>query len=269
MVSTKRDAREAKKRVARMQANQQLQHKQVARRKRDNLVAAIAIAAALALAVVLQITVFSHNPSSADLAAAEAGLDSTASPSASASPTSTAPPTNGANIPLPETAAGKTFTGQLSLNGSALGVEVDGTTAPQAAAVFKSLADQGFFTGKTCHRLTTADNFGVLQCGSLNGDGIGDPSYQWGPVENTPANGIYPAGTIAVARAGTTYSNGTQFFIVYKDTYLDQASGGYTILGKVTSGLDAITAIAGAGVTGGTTDGAPVTAVTIDSFTLN
>ncbi|WP_427018042.1 peptidylprolyl isomerase [Pseudarthrobacter sp. P1] len=267
MVSTKPDAREAKKRVQRMQANQALMQKQAGRRKRDNLIAAIAMVAAVALAVVLQITVFSHNPSAADLANAESGLDAT--PSATSGPTSTAPSTNAANIPLPATAAGKTFTGSLSLNGSPLGVEIDGSTAPQAAAVFKSLADEKFFDGLSCHRLTTADKFGVLQCGSKTGDGASDPSYQWGPVENTPADGIYPAGTIAVARGDSTYSNGTQFFIVYKDTYLDQASGGYTIMGKVTSGLDAVTGIAAGGVSGGTTDGAPATPVTIDSFTLN
>lgn len=269
MVSTKPDAREAKKRVARMKANEALMRKQGARRKRDNLIAAVAIVAAVALAVVLQITVFSHNPTSSDLAKAEAGLNSTPSASASASATSTAPPTNGANIPLPATAAGKNFTGTLSLNGSPLGVEIDGTTSPQAAAVFKSLADSKFFNGKTCHRLTTGDQFGVLQCGSLKGDGNGDPSYQWGPVENSPADGNYKAGTIAVARSSTTYSNGTQFFIVYKDTHLDQSTGGYTIMGKVTSGLDVVAGIAAAGVSGGSTDGAPTTPVAIDSFTLN
>ncbi|WP_434612299.1 peptidylprolyl isomerase [Arthrobacter sp. A5] len=278
MASTKRDARENRKRIAIMEAKRGLRKRQARRRKRDNVAAAVAIVAVVVLAVILQLTVFSHNPTADQTATAEAGLDASASPSAatsatpsagpSAGATATAPGTNTANIPPASTADGKTFTGELSLNGSPLGIQINGTAAPQAAAVFKSLADESFFNGLSCHRLTNADTFGVLQCGSKTGDGSGDPSYQWGPVENSPADGKYPAGSIAVARGSSTYSNGTQFFIVYKDTVLPQTDGGYTIMGKVTSGLDVVQKIADAGITGGTTDGAPVTPVTIDSFTL-
>ncbi|WP_139244421.1 peptidylprolyl isomerase [Arthrobacter alpinus] len=255
MVTSNKSSREAKARVARMEANQALHTQQLRRRKRDNLLALIAMVVALAVAVVLALTVFSARDSA----------DSTSSASA---PATAAAQTNSPEVPLAETAAGKTFTGTLSLNGKPLGVSLDGTAAPQAAAVFKSLADSNFMTGKTCHRLADSTDFGVLQCGSLTGDGQGDPKYQWGPVENTPADGKYPAGTIAVARANTTYSNGTQFFIAFKDTVLPQDTGGYTIVGKVTSGLDVVTDIAKAGIADGATDGAPSTKVTIDSFQL-
>ncbi|HEY8296156.1 MAG TPA: peptidylprolyl isomerase, partial [Micrococcaceae bacterium] len=230
MPMSKQEAREAKRRIAHMDAKRDLREQQATRRKRDNVFAAVAAGSVIALAVVLQLVVFSHNPTADQTAATEAGLSSSASPSAAASSSAsatagassaasaTAARTNAANIPLPATAAGKTFTGELSLNKEPMGVEIDGSTAPQAAAVFKSLADQKFFAGLTCHRLTNADNFGLLQCGSKNGDGNGDPNYQWGPVENSPADGKYPAGTIAVARGSDAYSNGTQFFIVYKDT---------------------------------------------------
>jgi peptidyl-prolyl cis-trans isomerase B (cyclophilin B) len=250
-----------------MEAKRELRRQQEKRRKRDNVVAAGAGAAALLLAVVLQLTVFSSNPTEDEYAAAQAGLTS---PSASPTPTPTA--TNAANIPKPETAAGKVFTGELKLNSGVLGVELDGTKAPQAAAVFKSLADQNYYNGISCHRLTTGDTFGVLQCGSKTGDGQGDPAYTWGPLENTPADNAYPAGTIAVARTGgNAYGNGTQFFIVYKDTVIPpDAAGGYTVVGKVTSGLDVVTKIAAAGIKAGgsATDGAPVEPVTIDSFSL-
>jgi peptidyl-prolyl cis-trans isomerase B (cyclophilin B) len=250
-----------------MEAKRELRRQQEKRRKRDNVVAAGAGAAALLLAVVLQLTVFSSNPTEDEYAAAQAGLTS---PSASPTPTPTA--TNAANIPKPDTAAGKVFTGELKLNSGVLGVELDGTKAPQAAAVFKSLADQNYYNGISCHRLTTGDTFGVLQCGSKTGDGQGDPAYTWGPLENTPADNAYPAGTIAVARTGgNAYGNGTQFFIVYKDTVIPpDAAGGYTVVGKVTSGLDVVTKIAAAGIKAGgsATDGAPVEPVTIDSFSL-
>jgi peptidyl-prolyl cis-trans isomerase B (cyclophilin B) len=268
LAASSRSAREAKRRVQQMEAKRELRRVQEKRRKRDNILAAGAGTAAVALALVLQLTVFSSNPSEEEFAAAQAGL-----PNASASATPSAPPTaNAENIPKPETAAGKTFTGELALNRGTVGVELDGTKAPQAAAVFKSLADQNFYNGLNCHRLTTAETFGVLQCGSKSGDGSTDPAYTWGPLENTPQDNNYPAGTVAVARTGgNAYGNGTQFFIVYKDTMIPaDAAGGYTVVGRVTSGLDVVTGIAAAGLkTGGNaTDGAPAEPVTIDSFSL-
>jgi peptidyl-prolyl cis-trans isomerase B (cyclophilin B) len=265
LAASSRSARDAKRRVQQMEAKRELRREQVKRRKRDNILAIGGGAAALALALVLQLTVFSSNPSEEEFAAAQAGL---ASPSA----TPSASPSNGENIPKPETAAGKTFTGELKLNAGVLGVELDGTKAPQAAAVFKSLADQNFYAGLACHRLTTGETFGVLQCGSKTGNGSGDPAYTWGPLENTPADNNYPAGTIAVARtSGNAYGNGTQFFIGYKGTVIPaDAAGGYTVVGKVTSGLDVVTGIAAAGLKPGdnATDGAPAEPVTIDSFSL-
>jgi peptidyl-prolyl cis-trans isomerase B (cyclophilin B) len=250
-----------------MEAKRELRRDHESRRKRDNVIAAGAAGAAVVLAVVLQFTVFAGNPTEDEFAAAEAGLTPP-----SASPATSAPPTNAANIPSPDTAAGKVFTGELALNRGKLGIELDGTKAPQAAAVFKSLSDEGYFTGKTCHRLTTGDNFGVLQCGSADGKGGGNPDYTWGPLENVPADNLYPAGTIAVARTGNNaYGNGTQFFIVYKDTVIPaDTAGGYTVVGKVTSGLDVVSGIAAAGLApgGSDTDGAPAEPVTIDSVSL-
>lgn len=263
MAASPRETREARRRIQQMEAKRELRRDQEKRRKRDNLLAGGAGAAAVIVAVLLQLAVFSGNPTEEEFAAAEAGLKS---------PSPSAPATNAPNIPKPEAAAGKVFTGELKLNRGAVGVQLDGTKAPQAAAVFKSLADSGYYQGVSCHRLTTADNFGVLQCGSKTGDGQGDPGYTWGPLENTPADNKYPAGTIAVARTGgNAYGNGTQFFVVYKDTVIPaDAAGGYTVVGKVTSGLDVVAKIAAAGLKSGgnATDGAPVEPVTIDSFSL-
>ncbi|ABY23725.1 peptidyl-prolyl cis-trans isomerase [Renibacterium salmoninarum ATCC 33209] len=267
MVASKRDARESKKRVAQMEAKRVLREAQGKRRLRDNVIGAVVAVLLIALAVVLQLTVFSTNPTPAQYDAAQAGLKETpsASPSASSSPSVSLPP-----APNPSVAAGKTFTGTLDLNKQPLSVELDGTKAPQAAAVFKTLADSGFFANKTCHRLTTEGIF-VLQCGSADGKGGGVPTFTWGPVENAPADNIYPAGTIAVARAGdNANSNGTQFFITYKDSTIpSDSAGGYAVVGKVTNGIDVVNQIAAAGVSGGKTDGPPTTPVTIDSFTLN
>ena len=59
--------------------------------------------------------------------------------------------------------------------------------------------------------------------------------------------------------------------MVYKDTVIPaDSAGGYTVVGKVTSGMEAVNAIAAAGITPGSSasDGAPVQPVTIDSVSL-
>jgi peptidyl-prolyl cis-trans isomerase B (cyclophilin B) len=245
--------------ISQIEARRELKRGQGKRRRRDNMVAGVAAAATLALAVVLQLLWFSTDPTGAQVEALEEapGVVETAEPTA-----------NSSNIPDPSIAEGRVFEGILATSAGDLGVRLDGNLAPQAVAVFSSLAKEEFFADKTCHRLTTAQTMGVLQCGSLNGDGLSDPTYQWGPVENTPEDGVYPAGSIAVARGASTDSNGTQFFIVYKDSQIPQNTGGYTIMGSVTSGLDLVQQVAEAGVEGGGQDGAPVTPVTIDSLTL-
>ena len=83
-------------------------------------------------------------------------------------------------------------------------------------------------------RLADTDGFAFLQCGSVDGTGAGDPDYSFGPIENAPTDNIYPAGTIAMARAGDdAYSNGHQFFIVTADTTLGaDSAGGYTIVSR-------------------------------------
>lgn len=256
-----RRGREMRRHISQIEAKRELKRAQESRRRKDSTIAGGAAAAVLALAVVLQVFWFSSNPTAAEMAALEDAPGVAESAEAEPAP-------NGANIPDPSIAEGKVFTGTLATSAGDIGVELDGTAAPQAVAVFTSLAEDGFFEGKTCHRLTTAETMGVLQCGSLNGDGAGDPAYQWGPVENTPEDGVYPAGAIAVARGASTDSNGTQFFIVYKESQIPQSTGGYTIMGSVTSGLDVVRQVAEAGVEGGGEDGAPATPVTIDSLTL-
>jgi peptidyl-prolyl cis-trans isomerase B (cyclophilin B) len=143
---------------------------------------------------------------------------------------------------------------------------LDGVNAPQAVASFILLAQDAYWVDSSCHRLVTAGIF-ILQCGSLTGDGTDDPGYVFGPLENVPEDGIYPAGTIAMARElGDENSQGSQFFIVYEETYL---ADGYSVFGQVTSGLELIQAVAEAGVTTeGSTEGWPATTVTIDGITV-
>ncbi len=180
-----------------------------------------------------------------------------------APPAAAADPNNGPEVPDPAIAEGRTWTARVSTSAGDLVLELDGEKAPQAVASFVSLAGEGFFTGTNCHRLTTSGIF-VLQCGDPNGDGTGGPDYRFGPVENAPADDVYPAGTLAMARqGGDAYSNGSQFFLVYEDSTIPaDAAGGYTVFGRVVEGMDVLTAVAEAGVVEGTEQ--PVTTVTIE-----
>ncbi|MGX5694647.1 peptidylprolyl isomerase [Agromyces soli] len=256
MASNDRQAREERARLRTYQARQEVHTRKQRRRTRDNVIAGIALVVVLALATAAQLFYFTGGP----------GAPAPA-PSETPAPTDAAEQNQG-DVPSADLAEDRTWTGTLTLNGIALGVELDGAAAPQAVSSEISLAQQGFYDGLSCHRLTTSGIF-VLQCGDPAGDGTGGPGYSYGPVENAPADGVYPAGTIAMARSASQYSQGSQFFIVYDDTTLPGDTGGYTVLGTVTSGLDQLRAsVIDAGTADGSGDGAPAVPVTIDSFTL-
>ncbi|WP_347757360.1 peptidylprolyl isomerase [Agrococcus sp. ProA11] len=195
-------------------------------------------------------------------------------PAATAAPTaseSAAPDDTESTVPDPSLAEDRTWTGTLTINGVELGVELDGAAAPQAVAAVLNDTLVDYYDGKTCHRLTTSEGFSVLQCGSVDGTGAGDPSYQYGPIENAPADDVYPEGTIAMARAGgDADSNGHQFFLVYGDTTIPaDAAGGYSVIGQVTSGLDQLQEqVIAKGTVDDAPDGAPTEPVTIDDFVL-
>jgi peptidyl-prolyl cis-trans isomerase B (cyclophilin B) len=227
-------------------------------KKRDNKRALLIGAGALVLAVLLQLAYFGFGPGHID---PKAAATSSASPSAAAS--------NSKLVPSPALAEGRTWSGTMNVAGTDLGLELDGKAAPQAVSNFIALSKQGFFNGLKCHRLTTAGIF-VLQCGDPNGDGTGGPGYNWGPIENAPTDNLYKTGVLAMARVGNNASSmGSQFFIVYKDSPIPADSvGGYTVFGKITSGLSAVTKIAKAGVAGGGTDGKPAVEAKLGAINL-
>jgi peptidyl-prolyl cis-trans isomerase B (cyclophilin B) len=119
---------------------------------------------------------------------------------------------------------------------------------------FVSLARQAYFNHTHCHRLTTSGIF-VLQCGDPTGTGRGGPGYEFG-VENL-AGAKYTAGTVAMANSGSPDSNGSQFFLVYKNSLTLPAD--YTPFGRITAGLNIIQKVAKAGSdnSNGTGDGHP------------
>jgi peptidyl-prolyl cis-trans isomerase B (cyclophilin B) len=142
-------------------------------------------------------------------------------------------------------AGGKNWTFTLKTSCGTIDIELDGKKAPQAVSAMLMLGKAGFFDGTPCHRLVDAGIF-VLQCGDPTGTGTGGPGFSYGPVENAPKGDLYPAGTVAMARqGGKGDSMGSQFFLVYKDSTIpSDAAGGYTVLGKITKGLDVVDKVA-------------------------
>jgi peptidyl-prolyl cis-trans isomerase B (cyclophilin B) len=247
--------RETQDRLRRYQARHTVHETKTARRTRDNLIAVLAIVVVGALAATAQIVYFTSGPG-------------TPEPVASASPVPSEP---AIAAPEPALSEFRTWAGAMTINdGLEVTFELDGLAAPQAVASFVSLVSSGFYDGLTCHRLTT-DGIFVLQCGDPNGDGTGGPDYRFGPIENAPLDDVYSTGVIAMARqGGDGASMGSQFFIVYNDSTIPaDAAGGYTVLGRITAGLDTlITDIVSAGVEGGGADGPPAIATTVTGITI-
>lgn len=147
----------------------------------------------------------------------------------------------------------------LDTNCGEIVITADAAAAPQTVGAMAFLANDGYFDNTLCHRLTTEGIY-VLQCGDPTASGTGGPGFTL-PDENLPEEAMlnYPAGTVAMANAGPGTS-GSQFFLVYRDTTLPAS---YTVWGTVTEGLDIVEEVAAAGTTDGSTDGAPLQAVMI------
>ena len=145
---------------------------------------------------------------------------------------------------------------------------------------FVHLAEAGYFNNSQCHRLVTSGIY-VLQCGDPSATattkltcsttstiGAGTPGYDFASENLTGAK--YPAGTVAMANEGTASSNGSQFFIVYKDS-TSGLTASYTPFAPVSSGLGIVQNMAKDGYScqyaqsGG---GAPKKKVIIDSVTI-
>ncbi|MCP2030826.1 peptidyl-prolyl cis-trans isomerase B (cyclophilin B) [Okibacterium sp. HSC-33S16] len=255
-----RQARENRERLKGYKARRAMHEYRVKRRVRDNWIAGVALVVIAAAVTAGQIAYFSAGPGAP-----------TAEPTPSASPSETAPAgTNMGDVPDADLAEGRVWAGSMTVNDIDLGIEVDGAAAPQGVSSFLSLSQSGFYNGISCHRLTNGGFF-VLQCGDPEGTGAGGPGYSYGPIENAPEDNVYPAGTLAMARqSDNAYSMGSQFFIVYDDTTIpSDTAGGYTVLGKVTSGLDELKAqVVDAGIADGSSDGTPAIPVSITSVTL-
>jgi len=142
---------------------------------------------------------------------------------------------------------------KLTTNCGEIEITMNPAKAPETSKVMSWLTNEKYFDATACHRLTTSE-FYIVQCGDPRGDGTGRPGFKFDD-ENLPAAGAnnYPAGTVAMANSGPN-TNGSQFFMVYKDSTLPNA---YTQWGTITKGLDVVQYVAEQGTVTGKKDGLP------------
>jgi peptidyl-prolyl cis-trans isomerase B (cyclophilin B) len=141
---------------------------------------------------------------------------------------------------------------------------------------FVHLAETNFWNNSQCHRVSNSEGLYMLQCGdptaaasqtlscSSTTLGTGGPGYSFDDENLTGAT--YKAGTVAMANSGAN-TNGSQFFLVFKDTSLGPS---YTPFGTITSGLDILQKVANAGTscTFSAGGGVPKEKVVINSVTI-
>jgi peptidyl-prolyl cis-trans isomerase B (cyclophilin B) len=188
--------------------------------------------------------------------------------------------TSGSTPNLPASSPDYTaaYTASINTNRGPIKIDLLNSKATCTVNSFVHLADTNFFNNTQCWRVDNSDGIYMLQCGdptagakdklscSSSTLGEGGPGYQFDDENLTGAT--YNAGTVAMANGGAN-TNGSQFFLVFKNTSLGPD---YTPFGTITSGLDILQNVAKAGTScnlsadiGG---GVPKEKVIIDSVTI-
>ena len=260
---------------------QQEEHRQRQRQLRKRLSIGAVVVLVLGLAAGLAL-VFAGGSTPA----AKSKPKATASASATSSASSVAEPahhctytTTGSGKPSMPTASpdyNASYTATINTNLGKIGISLLNSKATCTVNSFAHLAETNFFNNTQCWRVSNSSGLYLLQCGdptataksklscSSSTLGVGGPGYQFADENLTGAT--YPAGTVAMAN-GAANTNGSQFFLVFKNTTLPAS---YTPFGKITSGLDILQNVAKAGTSctiqaGG---GVPKEKVIINSVTV-
>ena len=132
----------------------------------------------------------------------------------------------------------------IKTNVGTVRLELYPAKAPKTVENFLQYAKDGHFNGTIFHRVI--DNF-MIQGGGF------DQAYKQKPtrpsIQNEAKNGLKnDLGTVAMARTSAPHSASSQFFINGKNNdFLNAAEAqdgwGYTVFGKVVSGMDVVTKI--------------------------
>jgi cyclophilin family peptidyl-prolyl cis-trans isomerase len=173
-------------------------------------------------------------PASSPSAAASAGTGATGCPTRAPAPM----------------AGGDTATVTFATAKGNIVMKITGSLAPNATGNFVALAACGFYDGVVFHRLVPGfviqggdGEFGRMPNVDMTRVGGGGPGYT---ITDDPVTTPYKRGTLAMARTSQPNSQGSQFFIVLDDQAAAALASAntYAIMGEVTSGMDAVDAIA-------------------------
>ncbi|MCP3985753.1 MAG: peptidylprolyl isomerase [bacterium] len=114
--------------------------------------------------------------------------------------------------------------------------------APKSVESFISLAEADLYDGTLFHRVIPGF---MIQGGDPNSkdddpanDGMGGPGYT---VPDEFSQVSFVRGIVALARTAQPDSAGSQFFIVHEDSR--QLDSQYTVIGRVTGGIDVVDTI--------------------------
>lgn len=130
---------------------------------------------------------------------------------------------------------------QLSTTMGEIVIELDATKAPKTVSNFLQYVKAGHYDGTIFHRVI--DGF-MIQGGGMSAEMSEKPTRP--PIALESRNGLLnERGTVAMARTANPDSATAQFFINLKDNaFLDAANSrdgnGYTVFGKVVSGMDVV-----------------------------
>jgi len=283
-----RQRRQARERYRRQQEQRLARQRQIRRRTLIGGGAVLAVALLATLLAVFLPGGSAKNP------AASASKSATPSPTATATAAVAEPAHHcsytavsgstpvARKVSFPPAAPDYTASYQATLNTNLGKVTLNLLNSKATCTVnsFVHLAEAGYFNNSQCHRLVSSGIY-VLQCGdptatattkltcsTTSNIGAGTPGYDF--ASENLAGAKYPAGTVAMANEGTASSNGSQFFIVYKDS-TSGLTASFTPFATVSSGLDIVQNVAKDGYScqyaqsGG---GAPKKKVIIDSVTI-
>jgi peptidyl-prolyl cis-trans isomerase A (cyclophilin A)/peptidyl-prolyl cis-trans isomerase B (cyclophilin B) len=150
-------------------------------------------------------------------------------------------------------------------------LELHAAKAPKTVENFLQYVKDGHYSGTVFHRVI--DGF-MIQGGGFDQKFSQKPTRP--PVENEAKNGLTnDLGSIAMARTSAPHSASAQFFInVKSNDFLNAAAAqdgwGYTVFGKVVSGMDVVMKIAKAptGPGGPFRSDVPREAVMIESMSV-
>ncbi len=152
----------------------------------------------------------------------------------------------------------KQYEATLSTSMGDITIALTASATPITVNNFVTLSEKKFYDKTIFHRVIKGF---MIQGGDPDGTGRGGPGYKF---DDEPFEGQYTRGTVAMANAGPN-TNGSQFFIMHKDTALPHA---YVIFGNVIKGIEVVDKIAESPVDPKGEGSTPVTPVVINSVTI-